>query len=630
MPTYPWQRTRYWFDQLTDTSDEVSGPVNPKHGDHPLLGEYLEPANAAEANFWQVDLNAFSTVYLADHQVLGAIIMPGAAYAEMALAAAQAIFKAEQIRINELHFERALRLSDQGTTRVQSILSRSSNHQATLEIYSREKGPEVGTGKWTRHAQAQLDITPPSGDIQPEAIDLTMLKARYTETIDGADHYAKMTAQGLNYGPHFQSIQTIWRHDGEAVSYVELPTETLFPRSLQNNANTYHIHPVILDAAFQTVAATLADDNDNDDLIYLPHSLAGLHLYQPPGNRVWCQARLKPSARAGAEQLEADLMLINEAGQVVVTVACLRLQRLQTTTPSASKETQDLLYDLRWEAADSKNSATVIVDEQKSAHWIIFADRQGVGDALTRQVAHHGHSHTVVRADNGAPENEGPHQPDALRQRLANNSPHEACNIVYLWGLDATTPEAISNLSLTEDRLTRHEPLIHLVQSVNTAAGTPKPKLWIVTQYAQAVTAEDVPTGFTQAPLWGIGRVIALEHPELYGGLIDLDSAGNDNRATQLWHEIRFATVTSEAEPEVAFRDGIRQVPRLHQQATANARQVPPKDALRWDLFDYRWSEWSWVTGGTLDGWSGCAAAHSARTHTAASPQHLGQSARNR
>jgi short-subunit dehydrogenase/acyl carrier protein len=61
-----------------------------------------------------------------------------------------------------------------------------------------------------------------------------------------------------------------------------------------------------------------------------------------------------------------------------------------------------------------------------------------------------------------------------------------------------------------------------------------------------------------QAPVWGLGRTIALEHPELWGGLIDLD-AETDSSITPLIAEVR----AESAEDQVAFRGGIRLVARL-------------------------------------------------------------------
>jgi myxalamid-type polyketide synthase MxaE and MxaD len=85
------------------------------------------------------------------------------------------------------------------------------------------------------------------------------------------------------------------------------------------------------------------------------------------------------------------------------------------------------------------------------------------------------------------------------------------------------------------------------------------PRLWLVTRGAQPVV-ERVATVPAQAPVWGLGRVVALEHPERWGGLIDLDPAeGPDEAAAHVVAQL----LAGDDEDQVAFRDGTRHVPRL-------------------------------------------------------------------
>src|SRR5262249_13568838 len=68
------------------------------------------------------------------------------------------------------------------------------------------------------------------------------------------------------------------------------------------------------------------------------------------------------------------------------------------------------------------------------------------------------------------------------------------------------------------------------------------------------------PSGLAQAPLWGLGRVAANEHGELWGGMVDLDPhAAAEDQARQLFAEIW----QREGEPQVAWRQQQRYVARL-------------------------------------------------------------------
>jgi len=74
----------------------------------------------------------------------------------------------------------------------------------------------------------------------------------------------------------------------------------------------------------------------------------------------------------------------------------------------------------------------------------------------------------------------------------------------------------------------------------------------------------------TQAPLWGAGRVLALEHPEVWGGLIDLPPERDTREAEALCEEL----LESDGEDQLAYRSGARHVARLVRSAPAAAGPV--------------------------------------------------------
>src|SRR4029434_1040006 len=98
-------------------------------------------------------------------------------------------------------------------------------------------------------------------------------------------------------------------------------------------------------------------------------------------------------------------------------------------------------------------------------------------------------------------------------------------------------------------------------------------RLYFVTRNAQAVTPSDPPSEAVQALLWGFGRTLALERPELWGGLIDLPTraaaAPEDLGALVL--DLR----APDAEDQVAYRDGRRFGARLVPASSAAATSAP-------------------------------------------------------
>src|SRR5439155_1740028 len=85
------------------------------------------------------------------------------------------------------------------------------------------------------------------------------------------------------------------------------------------------------------------------------------------------------------------------------------------------------------------------------------------------------------------------------------------------------------------------------------------PRLWLVTRGAQPAGPSPSSVAVAQAPLWGLGRVLALERPECWGGLVDLDPGEDADAAPRLMEELTQA----DGEDQVAFRRGERRVARL-------------------------------------------------------------------
>ena len=99
--------------------------------------------------------------------------------------------------------------------------------------------------------------------------------------------------------------------------------------------------------------------------------------------------------------------------------------------------------------------------------------------------------------------------------------------------------------------------VVHLAQAlIKTGAAAP-PRLWVVTEGARQLNSLPAPIDIAQAPVWGLGKVVALEHPELRCARIDLEAGAAGIQ--QLFEEV----LSDDEEDEIAFRDGVRYVARL-------------------------------------------------------------------
>ncbi len=164
-----------------------------------------------------------------------------------------------------------------------------------------------------------------------------------------------------------------------------------------------------------------------------------------------------------------------------------------------------------------------------------------------------------------------------LLDDLASADGLPLAGVVHLWSLSASGG---ARRSLHAARELVLGGVVHLVQALGRRAIAPPPRLWLVTRGARAVTGPHVspaPIAVEQAPLWGLGAVLATEHPEMWGGLIDLAPMASADDARALAEEL----CAPDGEDQVAWREGRRYAARLS--ALGGAPPASPPIALRAD-----------------------------------------------
>jgi acyl transferase domain-containing protein len=281
--------------------------------------------------------------------------------------------------------------------------------------------------------------------------------------------------------------------------------------------------------------------------------------------------------------------LLDERNEVVAEITGFP----QPSSPSRSNESEnraeldDWLYKVEWEpqtlAQENGASSRGNVSARK---WLIFADSHGVGASLASSLRERGDECVVVLAEGGVADSTGavftvdPTRADQVQsvvQKIAQVQGSSSWDgILHFWSLDCPASEHLSVEALAKAQFRSCGSILLLIQSLKEMTTTQPPRLWLVTQGVQPAGPRPGLTEVAQAPVRGLCRVIAMEHPELRCVGVDLDPVDRDGNVSLLLQEIRSVT----GENQVAFRRGVRYVARLRR---ATFRTAPDSQGFRQD-----------------------------------------------
>jgi myxalamid-type polyketide synthase MxaE and MxaD len=547
LPTYPFQRERYWMEEARPQARRLGG------SGHPLLGAHFETSLQPGAHFWEMDLSIELFPFIGDHRVQGVAVVPGTAYVEMALAAAMEAFGGSP-SLEQLSFKEVLALQEQQSRTLQLIITTGAPDTASFQFLSRPaRTPHAKQPTpWTLHATGSLQLTP--ADATPPArSSMEQIRARCGEALAGAEHYQTMQEAGFDYGPSFQGVDQVWRRDGEALARMRLP------ESIASEASACQVHPALLDACFHALFISQPGRGTGDT--YLPVGIGRYRFHARPGEKLWSHAVLEPMP-ADASFFQGDVLLLDEEGRVLVEARGLRAQRLARSPRGTQDELGEWLYEVKWQPEPLPPPPA-----RQTPHgtWLLLMDGSGAARSLQAGLKTRGEACVVVTVGERFEQVEpghyrvNPGQPEDFKRLLAEafGPGQAACRgVVHLWSLDAmgeVSPEALE----TAGRLGAGS-VLHLVQALLGAGWRDAPRLWLVTRGAQPVAAEDT-VHVAGAPVWGLAKAVVYEHPELRPTLVDLGAAEVVGEAEGLLEEL----LADSAEEAVALRSGRRHVARL-------------------------------------------------------------------
>ncbi|WP_404870388.1 type I polyketide synthase [Kitasatospora griseola] len=508
LPTYAFQRRRYWLDALPADRDQAA--AGQSAADHPLLGAAIELPDDAGTLFTG-RLSPATHPWLVDHAVAGAVILPGAALVELAAYAGRHHGCA---LVEELTLATPLLLPDDHAVQLRvRVGAEDGTGRRPVEFHSRpEADPGTADRPWTRHATGTVGPRDASADRGPSA-DLDDMAGAVgawpppgAVPLDVDELYGLLEARGVAYGPAFRGLRAAWRTADAIHAEVALPDGLL--------DSAFVMHPALLDAALQTTGLREgAATGGPADGVPLPFSWqrVAIEASDAPVLRV----RLRPD---GPDAVAARIT--DPAGRTVATVGSLTLRAASTAALRASAGS---VFHVGW------TPVTAGPGPRPVTRWGLLGPRD----------------ERVLPA--AFPVEPRSATPDAVLLTCPPSADTASADV------DPAAVHAVAAGVL--DRLQAH-------LADDSTARTP---LVVLTRGATGpLGARPQPADPGAAAVWGMLRAAQLEHPDRFV-LLDTEGPDQDGLGDAL------ADLLAMGEPQAALRGGVLYAPRLVRPTAAPA-----------------------------------------------------------
>ena len=235
---------------------------------HPLLGAHVPLPEEPERHAWHANIGTAALPWLDDHRINNVAALPGAAYCEMALAAAHVVL-GKRSEVRDIRFEHMLLLD--ASTEVSATASVTSPGVVDFVVETFQEGSRVRRAAAVLHAGDGGD-----GQGQQPAYDIAALLTAHSIDLDRAKIRQWFDDHGVQHGPVFGGL--IAAHAADSTVRTIL-ADIALPRSIRAQQSGFGVHPALLDACIQSVFGHPAVQGRRD--LLLPLGVRRLRAYAP-------------------------------------------------------------------------------------------------------------------------------------------------------------------------------------------------------------------------------------------------------------------------------------------------------------------------------------------------------------
>ena len=514
LPTYPFQRQRYWME--TPGRKQGIAPL------HPLIDRMIRSPEL-NATLFETEFSVEALPLLGEHRLYDEAISPGACQISLALGAADLLDseKSDWI-LEDLVLPQALTVPAGQKRMVQALFNHAAGQEfQVVSFIPGEDGKEGHeravhlTGRWSAAPDGKT-----SRSTEDRAAVLSEWRRACAQPIAVAAFYADLAAAQLELGASFRWIAEAWRSEAAP----EVLARLVCPEAVAD-ADNYTVHPGLLDACFQ-VAGTAESEHGE---VRLPFALATLQVYrQPQGNAWWCHVQQR-SAQASNTEPAWDIELLDNQGELVLLISGFQMRAASAQTARGLRS--EWLQTIVWQP-----SAPAVQTRTPPSCWLLA----GAGVELAAGLEDIAPVETLASAADFT----------AITAQLAQIAArHTSVGLVYQAAEVVEQDAAAAALASCGELLQLSQALLATTLDV---------WVWIVTEGTQCLVGDTARPAVMAAggSLWGLGRTLMQEEPRLHCVLVDLES--NQSAAAHALLLVQEVQADESSGAQVAWRRGKR------------------------------------------------------------------------
>lgn len=561
LPSYPWDRRRFWLKAVVPTRARLGRET------HPLLGDRLRsPLEAAQFEAW---FSQETIPWLEEHRLVDTPTVPAAAFIEMVLAAAR-LFTGPNVEIEDIFIESPLALQENEERATQVVLEPDGDSTEFRIVSNRSDAAKSG-GEWITHVSGRTRTVESSNSTRsPGVLNIEEIVERCSTEVDLKSMYDAVSRTGVELGPAFHTVKRLLQGEHETIGWLQSTKEVV------TAGEGYLLHPTLIDGWLQVAHAALPiAARGTDEAPVVPMNLHRLRVDKLPEGPVVVHARSRSltdgtNATDGSDSpaYEVDIDIADEQGQQLAELKGLRFARVSrdSLVQLLAKSQDNDLYELQWQAVplEQQLPSELPPNNDERVSWLVLAQDDPLSSSLLHSLRRSADTVVVARpGDAFRLDDDGsyavrPDAPEDFHQLIdsAIGDDPGSWVVVYAWGvgLECGSP-SLAQLQSSHAQLCRG--VLQLVQALARRSGFEVDRFVVLTSGAEGPDLKAA--GLFQAPLWGLGRVIMAEEPRLNTLLLDLDSEDGEVAAQQIIAEVG----TRPDEDQIAYVQGTRYVARL-------------------------------------------------------------------